>query len=189
MPERLRRADRVPRSVEPARGSRSPAKVPGHRRSVSTATCGSAARAAAHTSVACAQGSCVGCRRVAGTCGTQACSAVAARTTAAGAGQDGTKSSAHVEPTGPPVMTLPKHLGDIREPHPVHFDIHTRQTWGSILTCPNEFLTQRVKPSVTLLVTAHAVHTTGWKAAPVPASRTDPSRAQYKTDAKGDSSS
>ena len=47
-------------------------QVPGHRRSGSTATCGSAARAAAHTSVACAQGSCVGCRRVAGTCGDQA---------------------------------------------------------------------------------------------------------------------
>ena len=35
-------------------------------------------------------------------------------------------------------MTLPKHLGDIREPHPVHCHIHTRQTWWSILTCPNE---------------------------------------------------
>jgi hypothetical protein len=25
-------------------------------------------------------------------------------------------------------MTLPKHLGDIREPHPVHCHIHVRQT-------------------------------------------------------------
>ncbi len=58
--------------------------------------------------------------------------------TAAGAGQDGTMSCAPVDLTGPPVMTLPKHLGDIREPHPVHCHIHTRQTWGSILTCPNE---------------------------------------------------
>jgi hypothetical protein len=58
--------------------------------------------------------------------------------TAAGAGQDGTTSGAPVDLTRPPVMTLPKHLGDIREPHPVHCHIHTRQTSGSILTCPNE---------------------------------------------------
>ena len=57
--------------------------------------------------------------------------------TAGGAG-DGTMSYAPVDLTEPPVMTLPKHLGDIREPHPVHCHIHTDQTWGSILTCPNE---------------------------------------------------
>ena len=50
--------------------------------------------------------------------------------TAAGAGQDGTMSCAPVDLTGPPVMTLPKHLGDIREPHSVHCPIHTRQTRG-----------------------------------------------------------
>jgi len=56
----------------------------------------------------------------------------------AGAGQDGTMSCAPVDLTGPPVMTLPKHLGDIREPHPVHCHVHTRQTCASILACPNE---------------------------------------------------
>ena len=48
--------------------------------------------------------------------------------TAAGAGQDGTLSGAPADLTGPPVMALPKHLGDIREPQPVHCHIHTRQT-------------------------------------------------------------
>ena len=46
--ERARRADRAPRSVDPARGSRSAeGRVLGHRRSGSTAACESAARAAA----------------------------------------------------------------------------------------------------------------------------------------------
>jgi hypothetical protein len=43
-----------------------------------------------------------------------------------------------VDLTGPAVMTLPKHLGDIREPHPAHCHMHTRQTCASILACPNE---------------------------------------------------
>ncbi len=47
-------------------------------------------------------------------------------------------SGTPVDLTRPPVMTLPKRLGDIREPHSVHCHIHTRQTSGSILTCPNE---------------------------------------------------
>jgi hypothetical protein len=38
-------------------------------------------------------------------------------------------------------MTLPKDLGDIREPQPVHCHMHTRQTWASTLTCPNELST------------------------------------------------
>ncbi len=38
----------------------------------------------------------------------------------AGAGQNGTMCRAPVDLTGQPVKTLPKHLGDIREPHPVH---------------------------------------------------------------------
>ena len=50
--------------------------------------------------------------------------------TAIGTGQDGTMSGAPVDLTGLLVMTLPKHLGDIREPHPVHCNIRTRQTWG-----------------------------------------------------------
>jgi hypothetical protein len=45
---------------------------------------------------------------------------------------------APVDLTGPPVMTLPKHLCDIREPHPVHCHMHIRQTWASTLTRPNE---------------------------------------------------
>lgn len=35
-------------------------------------------------------------------------------------------------------MTLRKPLGDIREPDPVHGQINSRQTLGSILTCRNE---------------------------------------------------
>jgi len=57
---------------------------------------------------------------------------------AAGAAQDGTMSPAPADLSGPPVMTLPKHPGDIREPLPVHRHTHARKTWGSILTCPNE---------------------------------------------------
>ncbi len=45
--------------------------------------------------------------------------------TAAGAGQEGTMSCAPVDLTGPPVTTSPnQHLGDIREPHPVHCHAH-----------------------------------------------------------------
>ena len=45
----------------------------------------------------------------------------------AGAGQ-GAMLCARVNPTGQPVKTLAKHLGDIREPHPVHCHMHIRQT-------------------------------------------------------------
>lgn len=34
-------------------------------------------------------------------------------------------------------MTLPKDLGDIREPHPVHCHTLTPWTWVSILTYPD----------------------------------------------------
>jgi len=37
-----------------------------------------------------------------------------------------------VDMTGPPVMTLPKRLGGIRERHPIHCHMHTPRTWASI---------------------------------------------------------
>ena len=58
--------------------------------------------------------------------------------TAAGGRQAGTWSGGPVGLTGAPVTTLRKPLGDIREPGPVHGQINSRQTWGSILTCRNE---------------------------------------------------
>jgi hypothetical protein len=47
--------------------------------------------------------------------------------TAAGAPQEGARSCRPADLTGPPVMTLHNQLGDIREPHPVHWHIRTGQ--------------------------------------------------------------
>lgn len=58
--ERGRCANRAPRSVDLAKGNRSPeAQIPDHRRSGSTAARESAGRAAARAPVACVHGSCV----------------------------------------------------------------------------------------------------------------------------------
>ena len=44
-----------------------------------------------------------------------------------------------------------------------------------------------IRLAATLKFTAHAVHTTGWKAAPVLVNRTDPSSGPYKIDVKKNS--
>jgi hypothetical protein len=147
--ERGRCANRAPRSVDLAKGNRSPeAQIPDHRRSGSPAARESAGRAAARAPVACVHGSCVDpaadrTLRPAGTAPVSGQTALSAQRrnlwnssvlrhrrwgTAVGAGKDAPASA----------IALSKHLGDVCEPHPVHFPLHARRTRALILTGPNE---------------------------------------------------
>ena len=57
---------------------------------------------------------------------------------AVGVRQEGPPSCATTDLTGPPVKAVPMHVGDTREPHPVHFLFQARKTRASILTFPNK---------------------------------------------------
>ncbi len=58
--------------------------------------------------------------------------------TAIGAKREGPPPRATGDLTGPPVMTLPMHMGDTREPHPLYFLFRAGKTRASIITVPNE---------------------------------------------------
>ena len=154
-PERERRADRAPRSVDLSRGCRSPeSQVPGHRTSSSTATRESAARTAGHASVACVHDpiafsatgrntqsvamASASSRTAASTRCRRHCNSCVSRRrcsdASVGAAQEGAAPGAPIEPTSPHSSASPTHAADIREPHGIHF--HINWAGASILTVP-----------------------------------------------------